>query len=81
MSDDDDRKKLTNSQKWWAAVVVGIIFIILASGPAFAISNNLLKGICFETFYGKGGPTLGGLLLHGALMVLIVRLAIENANL
>ena len=82
MSDpDNDNNKLSNIQKWWMSILVGVLYIIFASGPAFAISNDLLRPICFQTFYGTGGPTLAGLLLHATMITIIVRLAIENINL
>ena len=58
-----------------------LVFIVLASGPAFSVTNTLFRPICFQTFYGSGGPTVAGLVLHAIVMVLIIRLAIENTNL
>nr|QBK90371.1 MAG: hypothetical protein LCPAC103_00520 [Pithovirus LCPAC103] len=88
MSDTDDPddpnkdcSKLSNAEKWWASIVVGIIFIVFASGPAFAVSGTLFKGVCLQTFFGKGGPTLVGLILHAIIVIIIARLAIENTNL
>jgi len=81
MSDPDKRKPLSNSEKWWFSVVIALIYIIFACGPAFAVTNIMLKPICFQTYYGNGGPTIGGLILHAALVLLIVRLAIENTDL
>lgn len=78
---DPKEKKLTNSEKWWIAIAIAILYIVFASGPAFAISNELLSPLCFQTFYGRGGPTLAGILLHAVLVALIIRLGFEASNL
>lgn len=70
------RRPATNGQKWLAALILGILFVILASGPVFQLTNQILTSIFGEKAATEinGKPTVLGLILHGVVFLLIVRL-------
>lgn len=64
----------SSGQKWWAAAVLGLCFIVINSTPAYRITNS-----CASTYLGfsllhDGVPKLSGLLLHGLIFALLMRI-------
>lgn len=67
-------EQTTNGQKWWIAVLIGFLFFILASTPAFKITNKLFKCIYFPRSYSNGAITLFGLFIHMLLFIIVIRI-------
>ena len=66
--------QVTSGQKWWAAVILGFIFFLISSPVAYNITSQItLSTVGTPLMYGTG-PTLGGLLFHTLIFVLVVRL-------
>ena len=80
-----DKKKtgvLDDGQKWCVSVLIGFLFIILSSRGSYKITNRLFGSRNCEsskniTYYGYGGATTGGLVIHGILFILFVRAIFE----
>ena len=63
----------TSGSKWLAALLLGVIFFILSSGVFYNMTSMAIVQLGGKrTMYGSG-PTLGGLLLHTILFIIIVR--------
>ena len=63
----------TNTQKWCAAILLGLIFAIISSPAAYALSSSFTKSFSSISL-SHGGPNLLGLLIHTIIFILIVRL-------
>jgi hypothetical protein len=63
----------TNSVKWLLSVVVGLVFILVSIPGMYSLTNNLTKMIGFPTTKNTG-PTVFGIILHGIVAMLIIRL-------
>lgn len=64
----------TSKDKWMAAVIAAILFFILASPFLFGVTNSVLSVVGIHTTNVNGCPNLGGLILHAAIFVIIVRI-------
>ena len=68
----------TSGQKWWAAIILGVLFALLSSPPAYAITSAVstsLGGMPLYTFTDTyPGQTLLALFIHTLIFILIVRI-------
>lgn len=65
---------VSNTDKWIIAAIIGIIFILLASPFLFNLTNYVCRPLGVPTRNPQGKPTVAGLVIHGIIFVLIVRL-------
>lgn len=68
----DIKEVPSSSEKWWASILSGIIFVVLSSAFLYGITSNLTERFGFKT-WENNGPTLNGILVHGFVMIIIVR--------
>ncbi|BAU80234.1 hypothetical protein A9K97_gp117 [Tokyovirus A1] len=68
-------KPYTSKDKWIVSAIAGVLFLIVASPFLFKIMNGLtgIFGISIAD-PDTGAPNLLGLVLHGVVFMLIVRL-------
>ncbi|AMQ10884.1 hypothetical protein [Brazilian marseillevirus] len=68
-------KPYTSKDKWIVSAIAGVLFLIIASPFLFKIMNGLtgIFGISIADPV-TGAPNLLGLLVHGLVFTLIVRL-------
>ena len=68
----------TSGQKWWAAIVLGLVFAIVSSPPAYAVTSAIttaVGGMSLYTFTDTyPGQTILALIIHTIIFILIVRL-------
>lgn len=68
----------TSGQKWWAAIILGVLFALLSSPPAYAITSKIsttLGGMPLYTFTDTyPGQTILALFIHTLIFILIVRI-------
>lgn len=68
----------TSGQKWWAAIILGVLFALISSPPAYAITSKItttLGGMPLYTFTDTyPGQTLLALFIHTLIFILIVRI-------
>ena len=69
----------TELQKWTFAVVCGTIFLLVSAPFTYYATNYVTTKINSHLTTadddGNGRPTLGGLLLHMVVFILLVRLS------
>ncbi len=64
----------TNSQKWWFSLLVGLLFIIFACSIAYQFTNAISTSLSGPATFNNGGSTWFGLIIHGILFFLLIRL-------
>lgn len=70
-------KTPTSGEKWWFALVLGCVFAVVASAPAFRLTSIPLESVdAMPTLLGPG-PTAPGLVIHGLIFALLVRLLLR----
>lgn len=70
--DQKCKKPYTNKDKWIVSIISGILFLIIASPFLFSVVNDMV-GIFGIKTANNGCPTIGGLILHSIVFILIVR--------
>lgn len=71
--------KPTSEGKWLISLMSGIIFMLIASPMVFQLTQKVLGKPLGLSFLDKSGvPTMTGLLVHGIVYTLIVRLMMVN---
>jgi hypothetical protein len=70
---------ITSESKWLISLMSGAIFILIASPFMFNLTQKLIGNPLKMKFIGTSGlPTTLGLIVHGAVYTLIVRLMMVN---
>lgn len=68
----------TSGQKWWAAIILGVLFALISSPPAYAITSKIsttLGGMPLYTFTDTyPAQTIVALFIHTLIFILIVRI-------
>lgn len=67
-------EKPTSETKWLISLVSGLIFVLIASPFMFNLTQRLVGRPLGLNFIVGNVPTVVGLLVHGAVYTLIVRL-------
>ncbi len=65
-------KPMTNKDKWIISIISALLFVILSCPYSFQLSSK----IC-HTVGLNGAPTILGVILHGIIFLLIIRLLIR----
>ncbi len=60
--------------KWSISIFTGILFIIFAAPVTFNFVQKYIGTPLKQTFVRNGVPTLTGLLVHGLLFALVVKI-------
>lgn len=63
-----------DTSKWVYALMSAVLFLVFASPFAFYSTQKLIGDYLGFAFVKNGTPTTLGLLIHGALFGLVVRL-------
>ena len=71
-------EKPTSESKWLISFMSGAIFILIAAPFKFNLTQKLIATPLKMKFVEGGVPTTLGLLVHGAVYTLIVRLMMIN---
>jgi len=66
-------KPYTYKDKWIVSIMGGLLFLLLASPVLYSIVNSTTSSFGLITA-NNGCPNISGLLLHGFLFALIIRL-------
>ena len=66
--------EITEKGKWMISLYTTIVFIILANPFTFKLVNRLTLLLGFSIADGSGCPNLYGLLLHGFVFFMVIRL-------
>jgi hypothetical protein len=66
--------EITEKGKWMISLYTAIVFIILASHFAFKLVNRATILLGFSIADDSGCPNLYGLLLHGFVFFIVIRL-------
>lgn len=75
ISSKDDKhtyRNLTEGQKWLICLYSGLLFLLIASPYMYQLTNKVTSIAGFETSV-NGCPNLYGLVLHGVVFLLLVR--------
>lgn len=70
----DRQGGVSNTDKWIISAIIAVIFIILASPFTFKITNWIFSYINLPTITKEGKPTFFGLIIHGIIFFLVIRL-------
>jgi len=69
---------LSKTQKWLVALIAGLLFIIIASPIVFKGVDYLISKLGLGHIAAKDGcPNSVGLIVHGVVFFLIIRLFME----
>lgn len=69
----------TSADKWVASLISGLLFLLLASPYAYALTNS--AGVITTSTSENGGcPNLTGLLIHAAFFTLLIRLLMNRSS-
>ena len=68
-----DCKCLSNSQKWLVSFYTALLFLLIASPFMYRVTESLTNLMGLNTS-NDGCPNMYGLLLHGLVFFLLVRL-------
>lgn len=67
-----EAKEATEIDKWRYSLYAAIIFIVVALPFTYKITNNYLY---LHTTDSNGSPTILGVIIHGIVFFLLIRLA------
>lgn len=75
-SEDTHIQPPTSGQKWWASLLLGMLFVIVSSGLMYSITSGLLYKFTGSrvTYTSSSHITLPGILIHGVIFILLVRI-------
>ena len=73
-------KPYTVSDKWTASLTAGLLFGIISSPYTYSLTNKLSEAAGVTILSPAGTPTVIGLLAHGFVFVMIIRLLINRSN-
>lgn len=71
-------KPYTSNDKWTISIVSGLLFLVIASPYGFNLTNSVTRRLGLVIADGQGCPNLAGILLHGIVFVLLLRLMMEG---
>lgn len=78
MANNSVGKNLSNSQRWLISLIVGLLFIIIASPMLFKGVDYLISKLGLGHIASRDGlPFSSGLIIHGIVFFLIIRLFME----
>jgi hypothetical protein len=64
----------SSKDKWIVAMIGGMLFMLISSPFLYGAIDSLTSFVGVSTATSSGCPNLGGLVLHTAIFILIVRL-------
>lgn len=70
----DSEKPYSSKDKWIVAIIGGLLFMLISSPFLYGAVDALTSSFGAPVSDSQGCPNLGGLILHTAIFVLIVRL-------
>ena len=73
-------KPYTNDDKWTAALLSGLLFLIVASPYTYSFSNAAGKALGVNLADATGCPNAIGLIVHGVVFALLLRLIMNKSN-
>jgi hypothetical protein len=73
-------KPYTSSDKWTVAFTSGLLFLLLASPYTYTLTDRLSEKLGADLSNPKGCPNVGGLLVHAAIYMVIIRLLMNKSN-
>ena len=73
-SPSGDDKPYTSKDKWIVSLAGGLLFLLISSPFLYEASNSLTSLVGFNTASPDGCPNTGGLIIHTALFITIVRI-------
>jgi hypothetical protein len=73
-------KPYTSDDKWTAALLSGLLFLIVASPYTYSFTNGVAKAAGFDISDVAGCPNAAGLIAHGIIFALLLRLIMNKSN-
>lgn len=73
-------KPYTSNDKWTISIVSGLLFLVAASPYTYSLTNSITKRFGLTIAGSDGCPNLAGLLIHGLIFVLLLRLLMEGKS-
>jgi len=67
-------KPYTSRDKWIIAGLAGLLFLIVSSPYLYSFMDVITSPLGIDIANQNGCPNLGGLILHGLIFILIIRL-------
>jgi hypothetical protein len=67
-------KCLSNSEKWLVSFYTALVFMLVASPFMYKVTGGLTRMVGLETSDSDGCPNVYGVLLHGVVFLLLVRI-------
>lgn len=71
-------KPYTSNDKWTISIVSGLLFLVAASPYTYSLTNSVTKRFGLIIAGSDGCPNLAGLLVHGVIFILLLRLMMEG---
>ena len=71
-------KPYTSNDKWTISIVSGLLFLVAASPYTYNLTNSVTKRFGLVIADAQGCPNLAGILVHGIIFVLLLRLMMEG---
>lgn len=73
-------KPYTSSDKWTAALLAGLMFLLVSSPFTYTLTNGLAQSVLGVTLANDGRPNAIGLIVHGAVFMVLLRLILNKSN-
>lgn len=74
-------KPYTSSDKWTVSIISGLLFLLISSPYAYALTGNIASRIGLKINEGGGlCPNLAGLMIHAALFTVFIRLLMTKGS-
>lgn len=71
-------KPYTSNDKWTISIFSGLAFLLVASPYTYNITNSVTKRLGLVIADSNGCPNLAGILIHGVVFVMLLRLMMEG---
>lgn len=71
-------KPYTSNDKWTISIVSGLLFLVAASPYTYNLTNSVTKRFGLVIADSQGCPNLAGILVHGIIFVMLLRLMMEG---
>jgi hypothetical protein len=73
-------KPYTSSDKWTVSIISGLLFLLVSSPYAYAITGNIASRIGLKITDGGLCPNLAGLMIHAAVFTVILRMLMSKGS-
>ena len=75
---EDCGHELSNMNKWKYTLLTTAIFFVVVNPMVYQFTNSVLQGVIGKLCTPGGCPTQLGLVVHGVVFTLLLRLSMET---